>query len=62
MTDRSTLDKKQGKEKLADGLGEHKDVSELEMLMKSKNSYSGKYLNMQSRKRRGYWQRTECWS
>lgn len=54
MTDRSTLDKKQGKEKLADGLGEHKDVNELEMLKKSKNSYSGKYLNMQSRKRRGY--------
>lgn len=62
MTEGSTLDKKQGKEKLAGGLGECKDVNDVEILIKSKNNYSRKYLNMKSRKRRGYGQRTECWS
>lgn len=42
MAERSILYKKQGKEKPADGLGERKGVSELEILMKSKNIYNRK--------------------
>lgn len=61
MTEGSKLDKKQGKEKLADGLRES-EVSKLDVLMKSKNSFSRKYLNMQSGKRRGYGQIKEFWS
>lgn len=62
MTEGSKLDKKQGKEKLADVLRESEEISELDILMKSKNSCSKKYLNMQSGKNIGYGQRTECWS